>query len=804
VGAVEPLSALVEIVGTPILTTAIRFELRGLDHIPPKGPVILVSNHIAFVDPPCLFYVGYRRRRRVRFLAMAELFAAPVLGAGLRRLGHIPVVRASPEAGAALTAALAALRRGECVGIFPEGGISRDLEPQAGQTGAVRLAQSSGAPIVPVGLWGTQRIAGPGRRMRIRLRQPVVASVGPPVEVGPDDDIREATDRIMEAICGQVAAARVAYPEPGRPGDDWWVRPPHTAVVRSCRRASVAAAADTVGVDPPGDDPVAVSDPTSGVGGQPVEQQLRVVPFFRNVPADALAAVAAQLRPERYGPGDIIFRQDDPGDTLYVVASGQVEVIAGADSTPLASLGPGSIVGELAILLGEPRSATLRASAESVLWALRRRDLDDLLSDHPTIGVELSRELGRRLVATNRRIAPPLATRLTAVAGPGGASLAAALQALPNTGRIGVLPLPLAPDSPPPDGVVSMNADDLEPETLRTMAGRTIESLTHLLIILGPSPTPLARAAVEVAEHVVSFGSPPEWAVTNAGRHRVLRADGGDEALSRAARWVAGRAVGLALSSGGSKALAHLGVLRVLRRNGVVIDAVAGTSGGALVGAGLAFGHTEEAMLAYAAELAGMLRFRRFDFNVPPRSAIFKGARLRAQLHTWFEGCTFDDAGIPCWVVATDVATGSEVVINSGSVADGVRASMSIPGAMNPWPVGDRLCIDGAVVNPMPASVLRDAGLRLVIGSNVAGQELSVEGWAPTPHLLQIMGRMVNSMEREMVKAQVPLVDLLIRPAVGAASSFDFSRLGEFVAEGERAAEAQLADLKAALQNLSG
>jgi NTE family protein len=149
-------------------------------------------------------------------------------------------------------------------------------------------------------------------------------------------------------------------------------------------------------------------------------------------------------------------------------------------------------------------------------------------------------------------------------------------------------------------------------------------------------------------------------------------------------------------------------------------------------------------------------------------------------------------------MAATDVALGTEIIIHRGSLADAVRASMSIPGAMNPWPIGDRLCIDGAVVNPMPASVLRDAGIRLVIGSNVAGQELPSKS---DPHMMQIMSRILNSMEREMIKAQLPLVDVLIRPALGPAASFDFSRIDEFVLEGERAAREALPEIKAALES---
>jgi NTE family protein len=225
---------------------------------------------------------------------------------------------------------------------------------------------------------------------------------------------------------------------------------------------------------------------------------------------------------------------------------------------------------------------------------------------------------------------------------------------------------------------------------------------------------------------------------------------------------------------------------------------VAGTSGGALVAGALAMGVNDEGMLARVNELAAMLKFRKIDFNFLPRSALFKGERLRNRFHEWSEGATFADTLIPCWMVATDVALGAEVVIHRGSLADAVRASMSIPGAMNPWPIGDKMCIDGAVVNPMPASVLRDAGIRLVIGSNVAGQDLQSES---DPHLMQIMSRILNSMEREMIKAQLPLVDVLIRPAVGPAPSFDFSRIEQFVYEGERAAREALPEIKAALES---
>jgi 1-acyl-sn-glycerol-3-phosphate acyltransferase len=814
---VEPLSAAVEAVLEPPLRRGLEWTVESIERIPATGGVVLVANHTSFLDPPCLAYVAHLRHRRVRFLAMAELFQRPVFGTILHHLGHVPVRRGTAMARFSLAPALAALQAGECVGVFPEGGISRDLEPRPGQTGAARLAAASGVPVVPVGLWGAHRLASPGGKAKLRLGVAEVACVGPPILVEDEEDAREATDRIMEALCVEVARARSIYPQVPSPGEDpWWYREPGSAQLRSCRRDNAppdpTADAELLPPEPipaepqdspgasEGDDGLAEALARAGTSVELLEPQLRSIPFFRNLPGPALEAVAASLQTETYATGDIVFREGEAGETMYLVATGKVDVVAGTTEAPLASLGPGSFVGEIALLLGEPRSATLRVQANAILFALRRGDLDALLAEHPSIGAELSRELGRRLVATSRRLVTAPATRMSAIFGDGAADLAAALLQSPGIGRIGVLVLPEAKPPPGlPQGVTLIELKPLGAETVAGLAGREIEHLAHLLLVLPPSESATARAAVNVAEYVVAFGPVPGWATPPGPGRRVLHCGGGAVSVGRAARWVSGRAIGLALSSGGSKALAHLGVLRVLREAGVVIDAVAGTSGGAMVAAGLALGMSEDVMLDHVRDLAAQLRLPRFDFNIPPRAALFKGIRLRQQLDAWYEGQTFEETEIPCWVVATEVAGGAEVVIDRGPLADGVRASLSIPGAFNPWPANGRMCIDGAVVNPMPASVLRNAGLRIVIGSNVAGQELDLEAMAGTPHLLQIMGRMVNSMEREMVKAQVPLVDVLIRPVVAAAGSFDFSRIDEFVAEGERAAREQIADLRSAV-----
>jgi len=220
------------------LHLGMRWTVQGAAHIPERGPVILASNHTSYLDPLVLAYVADRRRRRVRFLAKAELFDKSGLGPTLRAMRQIPVSRGSASAAGALDAAVASLHRGECVAVFPEGTISLDLDPMPGKSGAARLARESGVPVVPVGLWGAHRIMFKGRKPDWRWGVAEVAQIGPPVMIEPGDDIRESTDRIMAAICVQVGRARQCYPQRPRPGeDDWWVRAPERAVLRSAIRS---------------------------------------------------------------------------------------------------------------------------------------------------------------------------------------------------------------------------------------------------------------------------------------------------------------------------------------------------------------------------------------------------------------------------------------------------------------------------------------------------------------------------------------------------------------------------------------
>lgn len=228
--AVEPVYAVARGALLLPLRSAVRWTLEGVHRVPVHGPVILASNHVSYLDPLVLAYLGDLRHRKTRFLAKAELFDKRGLGWGLRRIGQIPVARETADAAGSLDAAVEALRRGECICVFPEGTISMDLEPQPAKTGTARLAAASGVAVTPVGLWGGQRILSKGRKPSWRWGVAQSVVVGSPVRVPAVADVKTATAEIMTAIAACVARARAIYPQqPAEGEDDWWVRPPESA-----------------------------------------------------------------------------------------------------------------------------------------------------------------------------------------------------------------------------------------------------------------------------------------------------------------------------------------------------------------------------------------------------------------------------------------------------------------------------------------------------------------------------------------------------------------------------------------------
>jgi 1-acyl-sn-glycerol-3-phosphate acyltransferase len=189
----------------------LRMRLRGLEHVPRTGGAVMAINHTGYFDFTYAGLAGVEVGRLVRFMAKKSIWGNPVAGPLMNGMHHIPVDR---EAGqASFDAALAALRSGEIVGVFPEATISRSFELKEFKTGAVRLAAEAGVPVLPVTIWGSQRVWTKGRPRRMgRHGIPLFITVGAPLAVGADEDPVEATERVKEAMRLQLGADQEQYP----------------------------------------------------------------------------------------------------------------------------------------------------------------------------------------------------------------------------------------------------------------------------------------------------------------------------------------------------------------------------------------------------------------------------------------------------------------------------------------------------------------------------------------------------------------------------------------------------------------
>jgi 1-acyl-sn-glycerol-3-phosphate acyltransferase len=220
----------------PPLTVLTRRTWRGMENIPGTGPVILVANHMSHADPLILAHFVFDAGRWPAFLAKASLFESRIAGWFFRAVGQTPVNRGSAEAARALDAAIDAVSAGDAVIIYPEGTTTKepDLWPMRGKTGAARLWLATGAPVVPIAMWGPEQIFDPRtKKLRLRPRTPVTVVTGKPLDLSRWQGaaatapvLAEITEFIMLALRDMVAEIRggqppaLWHPAAGRPVAD--------------------------------------------------------------------------------------------------------------------------------------------------------------------------------------------------------------------------------------------------------------------------------------------------------------------------------------------------------------------------------------------------------------------------------------------------------------------------------------------------------------------------------------------------------------------------------------------------------
>jgi 1-acyl-sn-glycerol-3-phosphate acyltransferase len=213
----------------PILNVLTKREWRGAENLPKSGPVMVISNHLSYVDALVFAHFLYGNGRAVRYLGKDSVFKIPILGKIIASSGQIPVARESDKASHALDSALGLLQAGHCVGIYPEGTLTRDpkLWPMVAKTGIARLAIISKAPVIPIAQWGDQNLLAPySKKVVLWRRTKIRYLAGPALDFskwyGKEEDqaaLVEATayamagiTKLLEEIRGELAPDEIFDP----------------------------------------------------------------------------------------------------------------------------------------------------------------------------------------------------------------------------------------------------------------------------------------------------------------------------------------------------------------------------------------------------------------------------------------------------------------------------------------------------------------------------------------------------------------------------------------------------------------
>ena len=272
-----------------------------------------------------------------------------------------------------------------------------------------------------------------------------------------------------------------------------------------------------------------------------------------------------------------------------------------------------------------------------------------------------------------------------------------------------------------------------------------------------------------------------------------------------------GKKIGLALSGGAARGLAHIGVLRALEHEGIPVHVITGTSAGAIIGASYAWDMDVTRMTRDALESNWKKMTPLLDLAFPT-TGLIRGRKLQEMLASFVGGLEteFEDLLLPFACVATDIDTGEEIILNSGSVVEALRASISIPGFFTAQPYDGRYLVDGGLTTPVPVELARDMGADFVIAVNVnpdvTGRmskmgKKRIEANKP-PTVFQMISQSIYITTYSLAMAAMQTADVAIQPDLGFVNMGDFNHGRDIITAGREATEEMMPVLREKLAEL--
>ncbi|WP_246812068.1 patatin-like phospholipase family protein [Microvirga sp.] len=470
------------------------------------------------------------------------------------------------------------------------------------------------------------------------------------------------------------------------------------------------------------------------------------MPLWADLDPVARLELQAELQRIVLPGGEVLFEEGDPADALYMLVSGALGVsVQGShgEQRRIARISPPETIGEMALISNTPRSATVTALRDSILFKLTRTAFERLAARWPSVMLYLSKLLADRLRATTRS-QPVTFTPATFAIVPVTQGVAvldfahAFLGEMRRNHGSGVELLDAMPVHEDENWLYRFEAGRerviyVASEPSGTWTGRCIRHADHIIFLACPGE-PLVPEAEALTCAMSSWrrhdlvllqkadASRPTPAHPSLGRLPVdqqihVRAKGSAD-LQRLIRTSSGRAVGLVLAGGGARGFAHLGAIQALSEHGFPIDLVGGTSIGSVMAA------TAAAQIGLQ-EAKDLMR-EAFVRNPPlndytlPLVSLVRGRKVDARLFEQFGDRNIEDLWLPFFCVSSNLTTGTAHVHRRGPLWRALRASIAIPGLLPPVIEPEGVLVDGAMMNNLPADIMADLQRGPVLGIDVA------------------------------------------------------------------------------------
>jgi NTE family protein len=520
--------------------------------------------------------------------------------------------------------------------------------------------------------------------------------------------------------------------------------------------------------------------------------------LFAVLPAETRAELVASATAVEVRGGETVFEAGDPPDAAYIVASGRLEVVAGDEM--LVELRADDVVGELGLLAGTPRAATVRARRDSILLRIEPRHLERALGGSAAQRA-LTAVLARQLQASRPRTSASASRPrvLAVVAATEGAPVVALADGLAEALGTRETVVALAPEHRDALDRAESGSDRVllvaGPDDAREWHDFCLRQADCAVLLADTSQRPFDLAPPRTS-YIVFTDEAPSRQTIEAWHDRLQPRRsfvGVDRAVDEIVSRVTGTSVGVALAGGGARAFAAIGVLAELEDSGVRIDRLSGCSMGAIVAAAYATGRSAADVDAVCFD--EFVRRNPLGDLALPRVALSRGRRADAALRRQFGDTIFEELPRQLAVVSTDMLSRSVVVHRRGSLRDAVRASFSLPVVLPPARIGDTIHVDGGILDNLPVTALdAEEGPTIAVNISTGGS-----GGSGPPRIPPLADTMLRSMLMGSAAAAEEArrrAAITVTPDTRGIGLFEFHQIDRAIDAGRAAGAAVVAALR--------